>query len=71
MADRIVKTQEIQSQNLAATQKLAQYAMTLTDEQVTATRESVQNNMNAGMSNMNMSQMQTQQAPAQGTIQMH
>ncbi|MEN4053013.1 MULTISPECIES: hypothetical protein [Sulfurimonas] len=72
MADRIVETQEIQSKNLIATQKLAQYAMTLTDAQATATRDNVHNNMNAGMSNMNMNinQMQSQQA-SQATIPMH
>ena len=68
MADRIVKTQEIQSANRVATEKLIKYTMTLTDEQIT----DAQNNMNAGISNMNMSvnQMQSQQA-TQGTIQMH
>ncbi|SFV62750.1 hypothetical protein MNB_SM-6-641 [hydrothermal vent metagenome] len=72
MADRILKTQEIQSQNLAATQKLTHYAMTLTDAQVTATRENVHNSMNTGMSNMNMNtnQIQSQQS-LQTTIPMH
>ena len=73
MADRIVQTQEIQSRNLIATQKLARYAMTLTDGQVTATREGVQNSMHTGMSNMNMqtNQMQAQQASQQVAIPMH
>ena len=73
MADRIVQTQEIQSRNLIATQKLARYAMTLTDGQVTATREGVQNSMHTGMSNMNMQthQMQAQQASQQVAIPMH
>ena len=72
MADRIVQTQEIQSKNLIATQKLAQYAMTLTDEQLTATKQNVQNSINTGMSNMNMNvnQMQTHQA-SQVSIPMH
>jgi len=69
MADRIVQTQEIQSKNLMATQKLAQYAMHLTDKQVTTTKNNV-NNMNTGMSNLNIHQMRSQQA-SQTTIQMH
>ena len=57
MADKIVKTQEIQSKNLIATQKLAQYAMTLTNGQTTQTQQHIQNNMHSGMSNMNLNNM--------------
>ncbi len=68
MADRIIETQEIQSQNLIATQKLVKYAMTLTDAQITTTRNSVNNNINTGMSNMNMNSNQIQ---SQVAIPMH
>jgi len=74
MADRIVKTQEIQSANMVATQKLAKYAMALTDQEVTTTRQKMQHRINSDMSNMNLNQMQMQQVqvmPQQGTIQMH
>jgi hypothetical protein len=74
MADRIVKTQEIQSANMLATQKLAKYAMALTDQEITTTRQKMQHRINSDMSNMHLNQMQIQQvqsAPQQGTIQMH
>jgi hypothetical protein len=72
MADRIVKTQEIQSKNLIATQKLAHYAMSLTDGQVTATRKAMQKNMPSTSNGMNqMGQInQMMQQPASQTVPM-
>jgi len=81
MADRILETQEIQSKNLAATQQLAQYAMTLTNGQVNATRESMRkqnsmttNNMNQmskTATSINTMQVQNTQQFQQGSISMH
>ena len=69
MADRILETQEIQSKNLAATQQLAQYAMTLTDGQINSTRSAMQNKTNPTMSNS--MQVQNIQQYQQGSISMH
>ena len=76
MADRIVQTQEIQSKNLAATQQLAQYAMTLTNGQVNTTKASIQkqNSMTTDIgqiSNSTTMQMQNTQQYQQGSISMH
>lgn len=82
MADRIVQTQEIQSRNLIATQKLARYAMTMTNQQVTTTKDTMQkmntqqNNFHTAIPNMNNMQMnqahtpQTMQQVSHQTTQM-
>jgi len=76
MADRILETQEIQSKNLAATQQLAQYAITLTNGQVNTTKASIhkQNSMTTDIgqiSNSTAIQMQNTQQYQQGSISMH
>jgi hypothetical protein len=69
MADRILETQEIQSKNLAATQQLAQYAMTLTDGQINSTRSAMQSS--SVTPSMNSMQVQNTQQFQQGSISMH
>ena len=58
MADRILETQEIQSANLIATQKLTQYAMQMTNSQINTTRVGIQKNVDTAMTNNNMNNIQ-------------
>jgi HAMP domain-containing protein len=72
MADRILETQEIQSRNLAATQQLSRYAMTLTNGQINTTRESANTNLNSGFNTgINSAQSMQMQNSSQGFIGMH
>jgi hypothetical protein len=63
-----LETQEIQSRNLAATQQLSRYAMTLTNGQINTTRENANTNLNSGFNSAQSMQMQNS---SQGFIGMH